>query len=209
VNAPRFAVEPFGDAAIRVRIPEDDAAIDRRALLAALRAHPRVVDAVVTEAHALVTFDPAAVPARLEQVIEAAIRGTTAAGDAPRTHTVRVRYDGEDVDAVASAVGRSVPDLVALHTGRVYTVATIGFLPGFAYLRGLDPALVIPRRGTPRRRVAPGSVAIAGPYTGIYPFSSPGGWNLLGTAVDFAPFDPVQGARLALGDAVRFVAEVP
>jgi len=79
-------------------------------------------------------------------------------------------------------------------------------LPGFAYLRALDPRLVLPRRATPRPRVPALSVAIAGPYTGLYPFASPGGWHLLGTAVGFAPFDAHTGAAMSLGDRVRFVA---
>ena len=86
-----------------------------------------------------------------------------------------------------------------------YVVAAIGFLPGFAYLRGLDARLVVPRRAAPRTRVEALSVAIAGPYAGVYPFESPGGWNLLGTAVGFSPFDARAGAVLALGDRVRFV----
>jgi UPF0271 protein len=124
---------------------------------------------------------------------------------AAREHIVRTRYDGEDLETIAAASGRSARDVVALHTERVYTVAAIGFQPGFAYLRGLDEALVLPRRATPRSRVPANSVAIAGPYAGVYPFASPGGWNLLGHAVDFAAFDRDRGARLALGDRVTFV----
>jgi UPF0271 protein len=202
-----LALEPFGDAAFRVRLPDDEG--DRRALLAALRAHDRVVDAVVTERHALVTFDPAAAPEGLEAVFDAAIHGAAPSPAAVRDHVVRVRYDGEDIAAVAAAIGRTPPEVIALHAGRPYTVASIGFLPGFAYLQGLDPSLVVARRATPRPRVPARSVAIAGPYTGVYPFASPGGWNLLGTAVDFTPFDAEGGARLALGDRVTFVAEAP
>jgi UPF0271 protein len=205
-----IAIEPFGDAALRVRLP--DAEGDRRALLDALRAHDRVVDAVVTERHAVVTFDPAAAPIgpeALAAVVDAAMRGGTPAASAAREHVVRVRYDGEDLDVVAAAIGRTPKEVVTLHAGRPYTVASIGFQPGFAYLRGLDPALAVARRATPRPRVPACSVAVAGPYTAVYPFASPGGWNLLGTAVDFAPFDREGGACLALGDRVTFVAEAP
>jgi UPF0271 protein len=85
----------------------------------------------------------------------------------------------------------------------------VGFLPGFAYLRAPDPPFQLARRGSPRARVPAGSVGVAGPYTGIYPFASPGGWNLLGTAVDFVPFTVERGAALALGDVVRFEACEP
>jgi UPF0271 protein len=117
-----------------------------------------------------------------------------------------VRYDGADLAEVASASGLSQAEVVAIHSGAEYEVSSVGFLPGFAYLRPLDPRLLLPRRATPRPRVPALSVAIAGPYTGIYPFASPGGWHLLGTAVGFAPFDARDGAVLSLGDRVRFVA---
>jgi 5-oxoprolinase (ATP-hydrolysing) subunit A len=111
-----------------------------------------------------------------------------------------VRYGGPDV----AAFGMSVDELAALHAGRTYAVKMIGFLPGFAYLGELDPALLRPRRASPRTRVPAGSVAIAGPYTGVYPFDSPGGWHLIGEALDFVAFDQARGATLRLGDEVRF-----
>jgi UPF0271 protein len=202
VTSRRSALESFGDAAFRVTLPEG---ADARALLAALRVHPGVVDAVVTERHALATFDPDAPPEHLAETIDAVLSGARTAADTPRDHVVAVRYDGEDLEAIANAIGRTPREVVAMHTGRSYAVAAIGFLPGFAYLRGLHPSLVVARRPSPRARVTARSVAIAGPYTGVYPFASPGGWNLLGTAFDFAPFDAVHGARLALGDRVTFV----
>ncbi|HEX3344918.1 MAG TPA: carboxyltransferase domain-containing protein, partial [Polyangiaceae bacterium] len=145
----------------------------------------------------------ARVLARLEKEAE----GQAPAPAAGREHTVRVRYDGLDLDEVAAASGLSRHEVGAVHRVAAYEVAAIGFLPGFAYLRGLDPRLVLPRRATPRTRVPALSVAVAGPYTGVYPFASPGGWHLLGTAVGFAPFDATTGAALSLGDRVRFVAE--
>jgi KipI family sensor histidine kinase inhibitor len=94
---------------------------------------------------------------------------------------IRVRYDGDDLVAVAAAVGVTVDDVVAMHSAASYTVAFCGFLPGFAYLVGLPPLLHLPRRATPRPRVPAGSVAIAGEFAGVYPSASPGGWHLLGT----------------------------
>ena len=138
-------------------------------------------------------------------IARASKRGTGAA--AGREHVVRVRYDGEDLDDVAQRLGLSPEEVVAKHKAPTYHVAAIGFLPGFAYLRGLDKALTIARRASPRLRVASGSVAIAGPYTGVYPLSSPGGWNIVGRALDFRGFDPRAGATLALGDRVRFVED--
>lgn len=117
---------------------------------------------------------------------------------------LRVVYDGADLDEVARAVGITTDEVVNAHLGATYEVDTLGFAPGFAYLVGLDPRLHVARRATPRARVPAGALAIAGEYTAVYPFASPGGWNLLGR-VDEKMFDPTCGARLHLGDRVRFV----
>jgi UPF0271 protein len=199
------ALEPFGDGAWRVRLPETAAG---RAVLDALRALPGVLDAVVSERHALVVFDPRAAPSGVTDAVERALSGPPRAA-ASREHTIRARYDGPDLAEMAARAGATPGEIAALHAGGTYVVAAIGFLPGFAYLRGLHPRLVAPRRASPRARVPALSIGVAGPYTGVYPFSSSGGWNLIGTAVDFAPFDARAGASLGLGDRVRFEAVVP
>ena len=113
---------------------------------------------------------------------------------APRPDTVDlielpIRYDGPDLGAVAAATGLEISDVVRLHSAVTYRAAFTGFAPGFAYLTGLDPALRVPRRPTPRPAVPPGSVAIADTYTAVYPRASPGGWSLIGTT-DTVIFDP-------------------
>jgi UPF0271 protein len=174
-------------------------------VLEALRTLAGVQDAVVSERHALVVFDPAARPAGVEEAIERAIsNGRGATPSVPREHRVGVRYDGADLDEVAALAGIGREEAAVLHAAGDYVVAAVGFLPGFAYLRGLDPRLAVTRRAVPRTRVPALSVAVAGPYSGVYPFASPGGWNIVGTAVGFVPFDARQGATFALGDRVRF-----
>jgi len=120
-------------------------------------------------------------------------------------HEIRVALDGEDLPEVSAALGLSPEAFAEALLSADYTVGFLGFAPGFAYLYGLPARLRRPRRGTPRLSVPPGSLAMAGPYVGIYPASMPGGWNLLGTA-DAEFFDP--GRRppslLAPGDRVRF-----
>jgi UPF0271 protein len=199
-------LEPFGDCAWRVPLAT---CADPRALLEALRNIPHVVDAVVAEEHALVAFDAASPPSRddVEAAVGRALAPPTRA--LGREHTVSVRYDGPDLEEVARETRMTVHEVVALQSASPYVVATIGFMPGFAYLRGLDARLVLPRRSSPRARVPALAVGIAGPYAGIYPFASPGGWHLLGTAVGFTPFDARTGATLALGDRVRFVPVSP
>lgn len=188
----------LGDTALRWEI---DDAVDRRALGEALRAVPGVVDAIVTERHACVvlgpdeTFDPSC----LERL-------TMHATSTPREHVIAIRYDGPDLAEIATRAGTTPEEVVRLHATPTYTVSMVGFLPGFAYLREVDPRIAVPRRSAPRTRVPAGAVGIAAGYTGIYPFASPGGWNLVGTAVDFSAFDSARGATLALGDHVRFEA---
>lgn len=130
--------------------------------------------------------------------------------DASRTIEIPVRYGGafgEDLDAAAAELGIAADTLISRHCAAVYTVAMIGFAPGFPYLSGLDPSLALPRLATPRTRVPAGSVAIGGAQTGIYPRESPGGWRLLGRT-PLRLFDPQRASPslLAPGDRVRFVA---
>ncbi|GAA0850297.1 allophanate hydrolase subunit 1 [Streptosporangium amethystogenes subsp. fukuiense] len=132
--------------------------------------------------------------------------GAGSAAPAPAV-TVPVVYDGADLDEVAVLSGLSPGEVVERHTGRELVVGWLGFAPGFAYLTGLDPALRVPRLDTPRTSVPAGSVAVAGPYSAVYPSASPGGWRLLGrstTAVWDVTADPP--ALLTPGTRVRFLA---
>ncbi|MFF0557548.1 allophanate hydrolase subunit 1 [Streptomyces sp. NPDC004266] len=121
---------------------------------------------------------------------------------------VPVRYDGPDLPEVAALWGVSVEAAVRIHTAAEFRVAFCGFAPGFGYLTGLGERYGVPRRATPRTAVPAGSVALAGPYTGVYPRSSPGGWQLIGTT-DVVLWDSGRdpAALLAPGTRVRFTAE--
>jgi Allophanate hydrolase subunit 1 len=128
---------------------------------------------------------------------------------AGRVHTLAVRYGGAagpDLARLAELAGVSVDAAIALHAAAQYRVMFIGFQPGFAYLHGTPVALQQPRLARPRTRVAAGSLAIGGAYSGIYPASGPGGWNLIG-AVDACLFDAARAAPALLqpGDRVNFV----
>jgi allophanate hydrolase subunit 1 len=152
-----LALEPFGDSAWRVRLPETTAG---RAVLDALRVLPGVVDAVVSERHALVVFDPQAPPAGIADAVEDALAGPSRTAS-PREHTIRARYDGLDLAEMAAGAGIAPREIASLHAGVTYVVAAIGFLPGFAYLRGLHRAWSYrddPRRGRvcrPSRSASP------------------------------------------------------
>ncbi len=131
---------------------------------------------------------------------------------APKPHPTRTRSrswcatTGPDLDEVAAHTGLTRAEVVAAHTGTPWRVAFGGFAPGFAYLVGGDPRLHVPRRERPRPSVPAGSVGLAGEFSGVYPRSSPGGWQLLGTT-DAVLWDAGREppALLRPGTTVRFV----
>lgn len=133
-------------------------------------------------------------------------RVTDAGGAAPQTLEIAVSYDGEDLDAVAAGCGCSVEEVVRRHLDARYTVAFLGFAPGFAYLIGGDARLRPGRLDSPRERVPAGAVALAGEYSAVYPRASPGGWRLIGHT-DLAMFDAERDppALATPGREVRFV----
>ncbi|MFJ5224462.1 allophanate hydrolase subunit 1 [Streptomyces sp. NPDC088400] len=126
----------------------------------------------------------------------------------PDTVELPVRYDGPDLAEVAALWGVPAEEVARIHSAAEFRVAFCGFAPGFGYLTGLPEAYDVPRRPTPRTAVPAGAVALAGPYTGVYPRSSPGGWQLIGTT-DAVLWDPARepAALLAPGTRVRFTAE--
>ncbi|GHJ38987.1 allophanate hydrolase subunit 1 [Streptomyces sp. TS71-3] len=123
---------------------------------------------------------------------------------------IPVRYDGPDLADVAAAWGVRPEQVGGIHAAAEFRVAFCGFSPGFGYLTGLPERYRVPRRATPRTGVPAGSVALAGPYTGVYPRTSPGGWQLIGTT-DTVLWDPrrVPAALLTPGARVRFLPEEP
>ncbi len=125
-----------------------------------------------------------------------------------KTFTIQAVYDGPDLEDVASTLRTSPDEVIEIHQANEYVVELLGFLPGFGYLGPVDPRLRLPRRKAPRPKVPAGSIAIAGGFTGIYPFASPGGWHLLGRAVGVTLFDPNRDPYLLFdpGDRVRFQA---
>ncbi|MBV2354568.1 allophanate hydrolase subunit 1 [Streptomyces sp. J2-1] len=145
--------------------------------------------------------DPAAWAARL-----ALLTAPPAPPPAAAPVELPVRYDGPDLADVAAHWGVPVAEVARIHSAAEYTVAFCGFTPGFGYLTGLPAAYDVPRRATPRTAVPAGAVALAGPYTGVYPRPSPGGWQLIGSARAVLwdhTRDPA--ALLAPGTRVRFV----
>jgi KipI family sensor histidine kinase inhibitor len=206
-----------GDSALVVALPQEiDPAINAWCVAFADAARDRwgtaLRDVVVGYCTVTVYFDPLQVdPAWLEPELAAFARGMPAASvQDGETIDVPVVYGGvygPDLGAVAQFAGCSEAEVVACHVGVTYRVYLVGFVPGFAYMAPVDPRIAAPRRATPRTAVPAGSVAIAGGQTGIYPDTTPGGWNIIGrTAVK--PFDPTrqEPSLFKPGDQVRFHA---
>ena len=205
---------PLGDSAITVvfgneRSPDLLQRIHAMAQSIKLAALPHVDDVVPAYLGLTVFYDALHVgyrelaPRLVELCASAGQASFTRASK--REHDLPVRYDGIDLESVALATGLTIDQVIARHSARTYTVDLLGFVPGFAYLSELDPALQIPRRPQPRPRVAAGSVAIAAAQTGIYPLDTPGGWHIIGSTTA-RMFDPARDppALLAPGDTVRF-----
>ena len=167
-----------------------------------------IEDVIPADDSMLVILRPGAEPSvALRTVLAAPGEG----GPSPEgaLHVIPVVYGGAvgpDLPELAERAGLDVAAYIDCHTAVEYTVAFLGFQPGFPYLNGLPPELQVPRRVTPRVRVEAGSVAIGGRYAGIYPASGPGGWQIIGRTASIL-FDPQRDrpALLLPGDRLRFV----
>lgn len=174
---------------------------------------PGVLDVVPAIRSVAFHVDPARTdwPVLVRWFDEQSRQSTGGPVDEPPVIEVPVSYggvDGPDLESVARAAGVSTEEVIAQHTSAVYRVFMLGFLPGFAYMGVLAAALRLPRLSRPRARVPSGSVAIAGPFTGIYPSDTPGGWHVLGRA-SVRPFDLAREEPFLFraGARVRFVAQ--
>lgn len=218
---------PLGDSAVIVTLGESpDAATVAAgcALVAALaeKPLPGLIECAQANASVTVFYDPARVPKRggtspfdrvCRWIADRAPKTAPMAAPPGRQVILPVCYGGEfglDMEMVGAAHGLTAEDVVALHSGAEYLVTAIGFIPGFPYLRGLPEVLHMPRRATPRTRVPAGSVAIGGSQTGIYPFETPGGWNLIG-CTPWRLFNAYSSepSLLQVGDRVRFQPITP
>ncbi len=203
-------LEPLGEGALLIRLGDridddiNDAAI---ALAESLREH---FDAAPAYASVCIRFDMDRPPdaEALLALVEKSL-GERRSVTASAAIEIPVCYGGEfgpDIADVAAHAKLGVDEIIARHSSATYTVAMLGFMPGFAYLRGLPSQLVAPRRATPRTHVPAGSVAIGGAQTGIYPRELPGGWQIIGrTSLNL--FDATRDgpALLHAGQRVRFV----
>jgi KipI family sensor histidine kinase inhibitor len=202
----------FGDAALVCEAPAPATLDCQRRVWAAAdaaRTWPHVLEVVPGMNNLTIVFDPlAADSAALAGQLQAAWDAGGAASLGGREVEIPVQYGGEfgpDLQAVASHTGLPAKEVVNRHAAGDYIVFFLGFQPGFAYMGGLDKALHTPRRSSPRVEVPAGSVGIGGEQTGVYPATSPGGWQLIGRT-SLPLFDPARSPPTLLqpGDRVRF-----
>lgn len=221
---PGWRIEPLGDRCLVVEFGdriEPRINATARAFAAHLLDRPieGVVDVVPAFASVALHYRPEALGEppggaasfeRLRMLVHAALaQDFSAAETEARTVEVPVCYGGEhgpDLHEVAAACGLTAQQVIERHAGSAHLVYMLGFAPGFAYLGGLDAALSVPRRATPRTRVPAGSVAIAREQSAVYPIETPGGWNLIGRT-PLVLFDAHRDPPCLLrpGDRVRFV----
>jgi KipI family sensor histidine kinase inhibitor len=210
-------VRPAGDTMLLIEWEQViDPTINERAIVLADRLVRRlghiVRDVVPSYCAVGVHYDPLLTDlAALERVIKEEARDLHAIEAVPDRPAIDipVKYggpDGPDLEAVASWAGCSPKEVIALHASRTYRVYMLGFVPGFCYMGRVDRSIAAPRHRVPRERVPAGSVGIAGEQTGVYPISTPGGWQLIGRTsrimFDAARTPP---SLLRPGDTVRFV----
>ncbi len=191
------SIEPLGESALLIRLGDGlDITTNARVHAAANALHaaglPGVIDIVPAYATLAIHFDPLAwvdtnggPPLRhVASAIRAILDSPPPmSADESRLVDIPICYGGAhgpDLESLAEHARLDVDEVVARHAGTIYRVAMLGFAPGFPYLLGLDPALAMPRRASPRTRVDAGSVAIGGVQTGIYHAALPGGWQLIG-----------------------------
>lgn len=196
---------PSGSRGLLVQLGDLDEVL---ALYAALLDDPLpgVVEVVPAAETILLVTEPDTSPEEVGRRVRAV---TPRAGERAEGELVEVPvvYDGEDLDDVAELLGCDRDEVVRRHTASTWTVAFCGFAPGFGYLTCDDGEWDVPRRPSPRTKVPPGSVALAGQFSGVYPRESPGGWQLLGrTALDVFDLHREPAALLRPATRVRFVA---
>ncbi|MCC5786387.1 MAG: 5-oxoprolinase subunit PxpB [Phycisphaerales bacterium] len=211
---PTPGVTLCGDRSVRISFDHDPGVGVIESVRRALASPPipGAADIICAMKTVSVVFDP--LEADPSEVLAEVRRRLDGAGgatieDRPRREVVLpVCYEppfAPDLASIAERAGLGQSRLIDLHAGVGYTARFLGFSPGFAYLEGLPEALHAPRLESPRTRIEPGSVAVAGCFSGVYPQATPGGWRVIGRT-PLRLFDPARKspALIGPGDLVRF-----
>jgi KipI family sensor histidine kinase inhibitor len=197
-------IHDYGDRAILVEVQTLDQVVELHRSLESTRP-PGVIDIVPAARTVAITVDPHTLPLSVARSWARHAEPVGAAVDDLPPVTIDVDYSGPDLDDVARILGLTSADVIRIHSDSVWRVAFTGFAPGFGYLVTDHHRLEVPRRDTPRTTVAAGSVGLAGEFSGVYPRSSPGGWQIIGMT-DATLWNPAASspALLMPGRSVRF-----
>lgn len=207
---------PAGEGAVVVEFgrqisPEIHARVHALAKVLESSRAAGIVELVPTFRSLLVVYDPLALSyGKAVRLVKNYLRRANTHVAVPRRIIeIPVCYGGafgEDLPQVAKMTGLQEREVVRRHTQGNYLIYMMGFLPGFAYLGGLDPTIAVPRLPNPRKRIPAGAVGIGGEQTGIYPSASPGGWRLIGQT-PVKPYDPNRNPPFLYqaGMGIRFV----
>lgn len=218
MNAPKFLSS--GDSAITVEFGNEISAEINACVHALDKAlHKKnilgIVETVPTFRSLLIIYDPCITGGEKLKAKITKLCGDLEASSEGRKRIIEipVLYGGEygeDLKDVAEINKLTEDEVIKIHSGTDYLIYMLGFLPGFAYLGGLDPRLHTPRLDSPRTCIPAGSVGIGGAQTGVYPLASPGGWQLLGrTPVSVFDRQRQEPILYRAGDLVRFVPISP
>ena len=212
-----YPILPCGDCAVTVQVGYEISEETNRKVVSLMRALaeaaiPGLRELVPSYSAVCVHYDPEQISydQLLERVNDLEIKELSSESASQKIVEIPVCYGGEygpDLAFVAEHNGLSPEEVIAIHSGGTYLVYMLGFLPGFAYMGGMDERIATPRLTSPRARIPAGSVGIAGGQTGIYPLASPGGWQLIGrTPVKMFAMEGETGRfALSAGDWVKFV----
>ena len=213
MNTFKLTYKPYGERAILIEWPSN---IDEDILADVLLFKENInLDKVIVEVRAayaslLVIYDNFIVDSdneisKLNSIYASRISSQQLES---RLWKIPVCYDetfGLDLDEISKEKGLTKQEIIQLHSETIYTVYFIGFLPGFLYLGGLDESLHMPRKSSPRLQIIKGAVAIGENQTGVYPSSSPGGWNIIGNSpINFFDVTKDKPCFATAGDKIQF-----
>lgn len=212
-----WPVYPCGDSAVTIQVGSMISEVVNRDVVALTQTLQQtqisgILEVVPSYCAVCVHYDPMILP--YETLIDALRRLEVTACDhqADDLHVVEIPVCyggtfGPDLHFVAQQAGLTEHEVIQRHSSSLYLVYMLGFLPGFAYMGGMDESIACPRLTSPRTKIPAGSVGIAGAQTGVYPLDSPGGWQLIGrTPLKMFAIDNEQAKfTLSAGDRVRFV----